>query len=89
MLYHYPSTAYDPNQGPKAHGHLIGRLTWTTPEAIRSEEYHRAALSRPIRHGCSLTTCRNRAHYVALPVLDLHETGPRSQGSVPQCWDYR
>lgn len=43
-------------------GHLIARLTWTTPTTICLGEYHRSALSRPIRHARRLTTCRNRAH---------------------------
>ena len=83
---------YDRSRGSQLSNaqHLIARLTRTTPEAIRSEGYHRAALSRPIRHACSLTICRNRAQYVALPVLDLHETGLRgSRVSFLNRRDYR
>jgi len=46
-------------------GHLIARLTRTTPETIRRGGYRRRALSRPIRHARRLTTCRNRASSLA------------------------
>jgi len=50
-------------------GHLIARLTRTTPETIRRGGYHRRALSRPIRHARRLTTCRNRASSLSSPSL--------------------
>jgi len=47
-------------------GHLIARLTRTTPKMMCLGGYHRSALSRPIRHARRLMTCRNRAHSMSL-----------------------
>lgn len=58
-------------------GHLIARLTRTTPKTICLGGYHRSALSRPIRHARRLTTCRNRAHSMSLYQFSTYTPGKR------------
>lgn len=58
-------------------GHLIARLTRTTPKTICLVGYHRSALSRPIRHARRLTTCRNRAHSMSLYQFSTYTSGKR------------
>lgn len=58
-------------------GHLIARLTRTTPKTICLRGYHRSALSRPIRHARRLTTCRNRAHSMSLYQFSTYTSGKR------------
>lgn len=58
-------------------GHLIARLTRTTPKMICLGGYHRSALSRPIRHARRLTICRNRAHSMSLYQFSTYTPGKR------------
>lgn len=65
------------NRRTRIRGHLIARLTRTTPKTICLGEYHRSALSRPIRHARRLTTCRNRAHSMSLYQFSTYTPGKR------------